>query len=111
MGKRSTDNQGPTPGERVEKWLSNAKIALALWLALGGGIAYTASPAVKKWVHGADDIVPTEAGFNEQVIHAIEVINNKLAEQEAQMKKLKSRDYTDQQKLQSQIDAINELVN
>lgn len=111
MGKRKDDTAGPTPGERVEKWLSNAKIALALWLTIAGGVAYTASPALKTWIHGADDIVPSEAGFNEQVIHAIEKINEKLDEQDATMKKLQSRDYTDQQKLQKQINAINELVN
>ena len=100
-----------TPGERAKHW---AEAAMTMWpviLFLLGGTVYGQSETVRNWIHGADDIVPSEAGFNEQVIHAIEKINEKLSEQDAEMKKLKSRDYTDQQKLQKQIDAITKLVN
>ena len=111
MGKRSTDEAGPTPGERVGRWLSNIKIVIALWLSLGGALAYGTNDSVRNWIHGADDIVPSEEGFNQQVIYAIEEINKKLTEQETKIKNLKSRDYTDQEKIQKQIDKINELVN
>jgi hypothetical protein len=104
MGKLS-------PGERAHNW---AQALVTLWpvlLALMGGAVYGNSETVRNWIHGADDIVPSEAGFNEQVIHAIEKINDKLAEQDALIGKLKSRDYSDQKKLQTQIDDIKKLVN
>ena len=100
MGKLS-------PGERAHNW---AQALVTLWpilLALVGGTVYGNSETVRSWIHGADDIVPSEAGFNEQVIHAIEQINLKLDEQDARMDKLQKRDSSDQYKLQSQINKLN----
>jgi hypothetical protein len=97
-----------SPGERAINWAKAVAIIIPLF---GVGVFAGNTDVFHNWVKGADDIVPSEAGFNEQVIHAIEKINDKLAEQDALIGKLKSRDYSDQKKLQTQIDDIKKLVN
>lgn len=100
--------------ERVHNWVQSA---VALWpiiIALVGGTVYGNSETVKRWVHGADDIIPSEENFNQQVIHAIEQINGKLNElQEGQARleaESKKDDSTVRSRLQSQINANKEQI-
>jgi hypothetical protein len=101
--------------ERVHNWVSSLVAIWPLILALVGGTVYGNSESVRTWIHGADDIVPSEQGFNEQVIHAIEKINEKLAELESEIARAnansRARDTKNHDSLKADLVEIQRLVN
>lgn len=95
-----------TLGERAVNW---SKALVTIWpiiLMLIGGTVYGNVESVRTWIHGPDEIAPVQQTYSE----AFDKINKKFAEQDQEIKKLKSRDFSDQQKIQKQIDHIRELV-
>jgi hypothetical protein len=99
-----------TPGERMKNW---AEALMTLWpiiLFLIGAGAYGNSETVKRWVHGPDDVVPTEMTENEHN----GAINAKFQELEEAIAALKAEssgsDKSLNARLQSQINANTQAI-
>ena len=68
MGKRKSDEQGPSTGERVHMWLSSAKILYGLVIPLLAGMsAYGTSDTVRSTVNRAIGITPAPVASGEVV--------------------------------------------
>ena len=129
MGKRKSDETGPTFGERLHMWLSSAKILYTLLVALGAASAYGNSETVRDTVHRvlgdgdlpvADVVAPTETegdAWRAQVTQSLTSIVSKLDKHEAlildletktedRFKSIEQQSLSHDGSLQKQIDAL-----
>jgi hypothetical protein len=91
MGKRSSDEAPLTPGERVEKWLTNIKTVILLSSMLGFGTLYgnvdAVNTAVNNLIGNNEEALPipdgqlttpdpeaTESAFRAQVRQSLEAL-------------------------------------
>ena len=104
----SETSKRATPFQWAGLVLANVgPIKALLILILGTGTIYGNSDTVKEWFHNPDDIAPVNQTYSE----AFEKINEKFKSVDAELKKLKNRDYANDQKVMTEIGKLKKLVN
>ncbi|WP_372743279.1 hypothetical protein [Neptunomonas sp.] len=111
MTDKDRRGRPPTPGERAEKWLTNCKLVISLYAALGFGTLYGVNDTVRTKVNTWIGKAPIETADLESAEHQKKVLalliekEAALEEQDKEMQRLIFGHYD---KLQAQIDELKQ---